>query len=66
MQLVVEGLRVTVEVDFAGQPTLATGARMNVECTLADGSDPQELIARAKARTTIANSLRAGVPVTIA
>jgi hypothetical protein len=38
---------------------------MNVECALANGSDPSDLIERAKAITTIGNSLRAGVPVEI-
>lgn len=58
-------LRVSVTIDFDGQPSRATGARMNVECTLADGSDPSELIERAKALTTIGNSIRAGVPLDI-
>jgi hypothetical protein len=38
---------------------------MEIECTLADGSDPSELIARAKADTTIGNSLMQGIPVSI-
>ena len=58
-------LAVSVAIDFAGQPSRASGARMQVECRLADGSDPSELIERAKGLTTIANSLIAGVPVRI-
>jgi organic hydroperoxide reductase OsmC/OhrA len=58
-------LKVTVTIDFAGQPTRATGARMDVDCTLTDGSGPADLINRAKALTTIGNSLSAGVPVQI-
>jgi organic hydroperoxide reductase OsmC/OhrA len=58
-------LKVTVTIDFAGQPTRATGARMDVDCTLTDGSGPADLITRAKALTTIGNSLSAGVPVQI-
>ena len=58
-------LRVTVTIDFAGEPSRATGARMDVDCTLADGLDAGDLIARAKALTTIGNSLSAGVPVRI-
>jgi organic hydroperoxide reductase OsmC/OhrA len=58
-------LKVTVTIDFGGQPSRATSARMNVDCALANGSDPSDLIERAKAITTIGNSLRAGVPVEI-
>ena len=66
MGLAISDLRITVAIDFDGAPSRATDARMSVECTLADGSDPSGLIERAKAATTIANSLRAGVPVEIA
>jgi len=65
MGLAVADLKVAVTIDFDGQPSRATGARMNVGCTLADGSDPSDLIERAKAITTIGNSLRAGVPVEV-
>jgi len=66
MGLTIVDLRVTVSVDFAGEPSRASEARMDVECTLANGADPDELIARAKRITTIGNSLRAGFPVEIA
>jgi len=65
MGLSIADLRVSVDVDFGGEPSRASGARMSVECTLADGSDPSELIGRAKAATTIGNSLTAGFPVDI-
>jgi organic hydroperoxide reductase OsmC/OhrA len=65
MQLKIADLRVSVEVDFSGDPVRATGSRMTVDCTLADGSDPSALIERAKSDTTIGNSLRAGIPVDI-
>ncbi len=65
MTLEITDLAVSVSIDFEGLPSRATGARMEVECMLADGSDPAELIERAKALTTIANSLTTGVPVTI-
>lgn len=58
-------LRVSVSVDFAGAPSRATGAAMTVECVLEDGTDPSDLIRRAKALTTIGNSLREGFPVAI-
>jgi organic hydroperoxide reductase OsmC/OhrA len=66
MGLVIGDLRIIVDIDFDGTPSRASGARMSVDCTLADGSDPSQLIERAKAATTIANSLRAGIPVEIA
>lgn len=66
MGLSIADLRVAVDVDFDGQPSRATAARMEVNCILADGSDPSELIHRAKTITTIGNSLRAGFPVDIA
>ena len=56
----------SVTIDFDGQPSRATKARLVAGCTLADGSDPSLLIERAKAITTIGNSVRAGVPVEIA
>ncbi len=61
----VDDLKITVTVDFGGTPSRAIGARMDVDCALADGADSAALIAEARARTTIANSLRAGVPVAI-
>ena len=65
MGLAVTALRVSVDVDFAGQPSRATGARMSGECSLAGGADPSTLIERARALTTIGNSLIAGIPVEI-
>lgn len=66
MGVTIADLKVSVDVDFGGEPVRATDARLTVECTLADGSDPSELIDRAKADTTIGNSIRAGIPVQIA
>jgi organic hydroperoxide reductase OsmC/OhrA len=64
--LEIADLQVSVSVDFGGLPSRATGAAMTVECKLADGSDASPLIERAKAITTIGNSVRAGIPLTIA
>lgn len=58
-------LKVSVSVDFGGTPSRATSAAMDVECRLADGSDPARLIERARRLTTIGNSVRAGFPVEI-
>jgi organic hydroperoxide reductase OsmC/OhrA len=66
MGLTIADLRVSVSLDFAGEPSRARSARMDVECALADGADPGELIERAKRITTIGNSLRTGFPVEIA
>ena len=65
MGLAIADLSVSVSIDFDGQPPRATSARMRVECSLEDGSDPSELIARARGVTTIGNSLIAGIPVEI-
>ncbi len=65
MGLTIADLRVSVSIDFTGNPVRASDARMTLDCTLADGSDPSELIERAKADTTIGNSLRDGIPVQI-
>ena len=65
MALEIADLRVSVDVDFAGTPSRASNARLAVECRLTDGSDPSGLIERARAVTTIGNSLRAGIPVEI-
>jgi len=66
MRVQIADLSVSVTIDFAGQPSRAAGARMEVACSLADGSGSSELIERAKALTTIGNSLNAGVSVEIA
>lgn len=65
MGFAIDDLRVSVSIDFAGQPSRASDARMSVECSLAGGIDPSELIERAKKATTIGNSLRSGFPVEI-
>lgn len=65
MGVAIVDLRVNVTIDFAGAPSRATGAGMTVECVLENGADPTELIERAKALTTIGNSLRAGFPLAI-
>jgi len=65
MDLAILDLSVSVSIDFAGEPSRASEARMNVQCSLAGGADPSELIERAKRLTTIGNSLRTGFPVDI-
>ena len=65
MGLAIADLKVNVSIDFAGEPSRASDARMSVQCFLADGSDPTELIECAKGITTIGNSVCTGFPVVI-
>jgi organic hydroperoxide reductase OsmC/OhrA len=58
-------ISVSVTVELSGVPLLATSAVMNVRCDRADGSSAENVIERAKAICTVANSLRAGVHVSI-
>jgi organic hydroperoxide reductase OsmC/OhrA len=66
MRVQIAGLAVSVTIEFEGQPSRASGVRMEVDCSLADRTDPSELIDRAKAVTTIGNSVRSGIPLEIA
>ncbi len=59
------GIAVNVTIELEGTPLLATSARMQVVCETSDGSDPRPVIARAEAVSTVANSLRRGVPVDV-
>ncbi|MBH0236956.1 OsmC family protein [Methylobrevis albus] len=65
MGLEITALAVTVNVELGGEPLLATAATMTVDCSLADGSDPEPVIDRARASCMVSNSLRRGVPVAI-
>lgn len=56
-------LHVAVTIDFGGEPLVATEARLEVECALADGRSPDALLGLARQRCTVANSLRNGVDV---
>jgi organic hydroperoxide reductase OsmC/OhrA len=57
---------VNVTLDLAGEPLLATGAMIAVECDTADGSDPKAIIAEAERISTVSNSLKAGLAVRVA
>jgi organic hydroperoxide reductase OsmC/OhrA len=59
-------LSIAVTLEFAGTPSRTVGAKIAVDCRLASGADTSDLIERAKALTNIANSVRTGIPVTIA
>jgi organic hydroperoxide reductase OsmC/OhrA len=56
-------IEVSVTVVLGGNPLLATGATLCVHCEMADRSDASTIIARGKEVCTVANLLRAGVPV---
>jgi organic hydroperoxide reductase OsmC/OhrA len=58
-------LSISVTLDFDGSPSRTVGARLTVDCILEDGSDPNQLIERAKRLTNIGNSVRAGFPLEI-
>ena len=59
----VQALRVTVTLELDGDPLVASSARVDVNCELADGGNPADLLARARQRCTVANSLRSGMEV---
>jgi organic hydroperoxide reductase OsmC/OhrA len=58
-------IEVSVVVDLAGEPLLATAATMSVMCETLDGSDARLVIERAKESCMVSNSLCKGVAVTI-
>ena len=58
-------ISVSVTVNLEGDPLIATSARMEVNCTMPDGSDPAAIVEKAKAITMVSNSLARGFPVAI-
>lgn len=56
-------ISVTVTVELDGDPLVTTAAKLDVVCTTTDGSDPVEIIDRAKQVCTVANSVANGFPV---
>ncbi|MER8441765.1 OsmC family protein [Mesorhizobium sp. M1066] len=65
MGVTLNKIAVTVTLNLEGRPLLATSSPITVSCTTLDGSDPAEIITRAAAISTVSNSLRQGVPVSI-
>ena len=65
MGVTLDKIAVTVTLNLEGKPLLATSSTMTVSCTTLDGSDPAEIITRAAVISTVSNSLRQGVPVSI-
>lgn len=63
MNVRLSGLKVQVKVDLGGEPLRVSAATVYATCRLADGASADELLARARKRCTIANSLRHGIDV---
>lgn len=59
-------ISVRVTVELTGEPLMITSAALIASCETLDGSDPQELIERARAVCTVGNSMAKGIPVSIA
>ena len=52
-------------LELAGEPLLATGATIDVDCALPQGADRNALLAEAERISTVSNSLKAGIPVRV-
>lgn len=65
MGVQIQSIAVSVELELEGTPILTKAAKLEVQCTLEDGSNPKELITRAKASCMASNSLSKGIPVEI-
>jgi organic hydroperoxide reductase OsmC/OhrA len=63
--IAIGSIAVKVALELAGEPLLATGATIEVECALSDGSDARALIAEAERVSMVSNSLKAGLPVRV-
>ncbi|MCZ0960309.1 OsmC family protein [Paracoccus benzoatiresistens] len=63
--LAISSLAVKVHLAMEGEPLIATGAEMVVQCALEDGSDPQPLIDEAKESSMVGCSLPRGIPVRV-
>lgn len=57
---------VKVHLTLKGDPLIATGAEVAVQCTTQDGSDPQGLIEEARESSMVGCSLPRGIPVVFA
>lgn len=66
MGIVIAALEVEVEIRFEGNPLLATHADVRVKVVPVDpDADVETLIARARADSTVSNSIQRGVAVDI-
>ena len=58
-------LCVDVTLELSGEPLLATAAHMSVKATAAGGADVSAIIAKARADSTVSNSLARGFTVDV-
>jgi len=58
-------ISVQVSLELAGDPLVATAARMSVACSTLDGFDPAVVVENARSSCMVSNSLTRGLPVTI-
>ncbi|SEB41006.1 Uncharacterized OsmC-related protein [Paramicrobacterium humi] len=65
MGVVIDDLHVEVELTLEGQPARVTGVNVTVEAQATDGSPVDEVIRRAKAASTVGNSVASGFPVQV-
>lgn len=65
MNVGISRLSVSVTLEMEGDPMIATAARMEVACTMSDGSDPTTVVEKAKASCMVSNSIARGVPVAV-
>jgi len=65
MGVTITSIAVSVDLALEGEPLVATAAIMTVRCSIAGDGSATELIERAKAVCTVANSIRKGLPVSI-
>lgn len=58
-------ISVSVSLELGGTPLVATAARLNVELSMADDTDPQAVVDKARSTCMVSNSLSRGLPVSI-
>ena len=63
--ITLSSISVSVTVEMDGQPLIATGARLTVDCRKADGTFAGDVVERARGSCMVANSLARGVAVDI-
>ena len=58
-------IAVDVTIELEGDPLIVTSAALDVSVVTRDGSEPEIVIMDAEEKSTVSNSLRRGVPVTV-
>ncbi len=58
-------LAADVTLELGGEPLVATSASLTVRCSLLDGTDPTNVVERAKEGCVVGNTLRQGMSVEI-